>query len=209
VNVHELAPGFWYWMAAHPEWEPTENWPEDVLCVYYESSDGIVLIDPLLPRGEEAEFWQALDADVERLRQRVRVLLTAPWHARDTAAVVDRYGASVWAPPGARWDDPKPTTTTTELPTGVEVLLPEGDQNQALFFVPDHQTLVTGDIFSGTDGRFHVFIDEQDRGPFLAWLPRLCELPFQRVLIAHGESVLSDGVAQVRDAIAEARALQP
>src|SRR5205823_11921034 len=31
-------------MAPHPEWEPTENWPEDVLCVYYESSDGIVLI---------------------------------------------------------------------------------------------------------------------------------------------------------------------
>ena len=78
MNVHELAPGFWFWMAPHPEWEPTENWPEDVLCVYYESSDGIVLIDPLLPRGEKAEFWRALDADVDRLRQPVGVLLTAP-----------------------------------------------------------------------------------------------------------------------------------
>jgi hypothetical protein len=205
VNVHELAPGFWYWMAPHPEWEPTENWPEDVLCVYYESSAGIVLIDPLLPRGEEAEFWRALDADVERLRDPVRVLLTAPWHVRDTSTFVDRYGASVWAPPHARWEEAE-LTTTAQLPTGVEALLPDGDENQALFFVPDHQTLVAGDIFSGTGGRFHVFMDDQDREPFLDWLPRLYELPLQRVLIAHGESVLSDAAAQVREAVTEARA---
>ena len=208
MNVHELAPGFWFWMAPHPEWEPTENWPEDVLCVYYESSDGIVLIDPLLPRGEKAEFWRALDADVDRLRQPVRVHLTAPWHARDTSAVVDRYAASVWGPPGARWEGPA-LTTTDDLPPGVEALLPEGDKNQALFFVRDHQTLVTGDIFSGTGGRFHVFLDEQDPALFLAWLPRLFELPLQRVLIAHGEPVLCDGAARVREAVAEARALDP
>jgi glyoxylase-like metal-dependent hydrolase (beta-lactamase superfamily II) len=205
VNVHELAPGFWYWMAPHPEWEPTENWPEDVLCVYYESSAGIVLIDPLLPRGEEAEFWRALDADVERLRDPVRVLLTAPWHVRDTSTFVERYAASVWAPPHARWEEAK-LTTTAELPTGVEALLPDGDENQALFFVPDHQTLIAGDIFSGTGGRFHVFMDDQDREPFLDWLPQLYELALQRVLIAHGESVLSDAAALVREAVTEARA---
>jgi len=56
-------------------------------------------------------------------------------------------------------------------------------------------------------GRFHVFVDEQDREPFLAWLPRLSDLPLERVLIAHGEPVLSDGAARVREAVAEARAL--
>jgi hypothetical protein len=91
----------------------------------------------------------------------------------------------------------------------VEALLPDGDDNQALFFVRDHQTLVTGDIFSGTGGRFHVFVDEQDHEPFLAWLPRLSELPLKRVLIAHGEPVLSDGGARVRKAVAEARTLHP
>lgn len=91
----------------------------------------------------------------------------------------------------------------------MEALLPEGDKNQALFFVRDHQTLVTGDIFSGTGGRFHVFLDEQDPALFLAWLPRLFELPLQRVLIAHGEPVLCDGAARVREAVAEARALDP
>ena len=42
LNVTELAPGLAYWMAPHPEWEPDENWPEDVLCVYFEASDGTV-----------------------------------------------------------------------------------------------------------------------------------------------------------------------
>lgn len=208
MNVRELAPGFWYWLAPHPEWEPSENWPEEVLCVYYESQDGIVLIDPLLPRGEEDEFRRALDADVDRLGQPVRVLLTAPWHARDAAAVVDRYAATVWAPPRARWEGPA-LGTTEDLPAGVEALLPDGDDHQALFFIREHQTLVTGDIFSGTGGRFHVFVDDQEPASFLAWLPQLFELPVQRVLIAHGEPVLSEGAAQVRAAVEEARASHP
>jgi hypothetical protein len=49
-------------------------------------------------------------------------------------------------------------------------------------------------------------MDDQDREPFLDWLPRLSELPLKRVLIAHGESVLSNGAARVRAAVAEARA---
>ena len=207
MNVHELAPGLSYWMAAHPAWEPTENWPEEVLCVYFEASDGIVLIDPLLPRGHEAEFWRKLDGAVERTGRDVRVLLTSPWHARDTSAVVERYGASVWAPPRALWKSPV-LTTTHDLPAGVEALLPAGEkENQALFFISEHRTLVTGDVFSGTGGKFHVLVDDPNERAFLDWLPRLYELPVERVLIAHGEPVLVDGAARIREAVAEARAL--
>ena len=52
VNVHELAPGLWYWFAPHPDWRPDENWPEGVLCGYYEAPEATVLFDPLVPRGE-------------------------------------------------------------------------------------------------------------------------------------------------------------
>ena len=149
LNLTELAPGFAFWMAPHPEWEPDENWPEDVLCAYYEAADGTVLIDPLVPRGREDEFWRFLDVAVERRGLPVRVLLTAPWHARDAAVVAARYDASIWAPPAARWKGPV-LTTTADLPAGVEALLPDGDENQALFFIPAAGSLVTGDVFSGT-----------------------------------------------------------
>jgi hypothetical protein len=180
-----------WWFAPHPEWEPTENWPEEVLCARLETEDEVVLIDPLEP----AEPTRG---------KRVRVLLTAPWHDRGTAEVVDRYGASVWAPPDARWQGP-PLTTTSELPDGVEALLPPGEPNQALFFLPEHRTLVTGDVFSGTGGRFHVFVDEADPEVLLPWLDGLAELAIDRVLIAHGEPVLANGAERIRAAVAEAR----
>lgn len=206
IDAHELAPGLTYWLAAHPEWEPSENWPEGVLCVCLEGSDEIVLIDPLVPRGTEVEFWEWLDSKLARSAGSLRVLLTAPWHARDAGLVADRYSASIWARPAARWRGPA-LTTTGELPVGVEALLPAGDTDQALFLLHDHETLVTGDVFSGTGGRFHVFFDEQNRRALLDWLPLLAGLPVTRVLIAHGEPVLTDGSARMRGAIAEARAL--
>ena len=110
MNLTELAPGFAYWMAPHPEWEPDENWPEDVLCVYFEASDGTVVIDPLVPRGRGDEFWRFLDGAVERRGLPVRVLLTAPWHARDAAVVADslrreHLGSAGCAVEGACVDD--------------------------------------------------------------------------------------------------------
>jgi glyoxylase-like metal-dependent hydrolase (beta-lactamase superfamily II) len=206
VEVHEVAPGLWYWLAPHPEWTPDENWAEDVLCVYYESSEAVVLIDPLVPRGEEDTFWRALDRDVERLGLPVRVLLTTPWHERDTRLVVDRHGAEVWAHPDALWKRP-PLTTTAELPAGVEAFLPSGNaEGQAAFFIREHRTLVTGDMFSGTGGRFHVFVSAEEPNPaaYLASLPALLELPIERVLIAHGEPLLSDGAARIRAALESA-----
>ena len=200
----ELEPGLRYWYAPHPAWGPDENWPEGVLCAYYEAPDALVLIDPLVPRGEEDEFWQALDRDVERLGRPVRVLLTTPWHDRDTTLVVERYGADVWAHPEALWKDDPVLTTTDEVPVGVEAILPEGnEEGQALFFVREHRTLVTGDAFSGTGGAFHVFISPDEPNPeaFFASLTQLLGLPIERVLIAHGEPVLTDGLAEIRKAL--------
>jgi glyoxylase-like metal-dependent hydrolase (beta-lactamase superfamily II) len=200
VTTHELAPNLWWWLAPHPEWTPEENWPEEVPCVVYET-DALVVIDPLLPRGEEEEVLRRLDA----ADKPVRVLLTSPWHMRGTRDFVERYGASVWAPPDAHWKEPSPQTTA-ELPTGVEALLPDGDRDQALFLIGEHAALVTGDVFSGTGGRFHVFVGDSDPDALLPWLARLPERTIERVIIAHGEPVLSSGAERIRTAVAEAQA---
>jgi hypothetical protein len=94
-------------------------------------------------------------------------------------------------------------TTTSDLPAGIEALVPAAEpENQALFFIRAHRTLVAGDVFSGTDGRFHVFMDPEE--PLqLDWLATLSDLPVDRVLIAHGEPVLNDGAARIRAAVAD------
>ena len=59
MDVLEIAPGLWRWTAFHEEWN------EDVGCVYVETEDGVVLIDPLVPPDDTAKFWKALDRDVK------------------------------------------------------------------------------------------------------------------------------------------------
>jgi glyoxylase-like metal-dependent hydrolase (beta-lactamase superfamily II) len=172
-----------WWLSPHPAWEPGENWPQEVPVVRYDTDDAVVLIDPFLPP----------DGAFDPGGKPVCVLLTAPWHERGTRDFVARYGASVWP------------QTTSELPAGVQAIRPESDPVETLFFVPEHRTLVTGDVFSGTGGRFHVFFADEieDRDAYLRSLARLADLPIERVIVAHGEPVLTDAAARIREAVAE------
>ena len=184
-----------WWTAPHPDWEPGEDWPEDVPVVRYETRDEVVLIDPFLPT----------DGGFDPHGKPVRVLLTQGAHYRGTAEVVARYGASVWAPPNARWRKIPNPATTDVLPAGVEAIELDGEPQQVVFLIREHATLVTGDVLSGTGGVLHVFVDEADPERLLAALAALGELPIERVIIPHGDPILTDGAARIRSAVADAR----
>ncbi len=184
-----------WWTAPHPDWEPGEDWPEDVPVVRYETRDEVVLIDPFLPT----------DGGFDPHGKPVRVLLTQGAHYRGTAEVVARYGASVWAPPNARWRKIPNPATTDVLPAGVEAIELDGEPQQVVFLIREHATLVTGDVLSGTGGVLHVFVDEADPERLLPALAALGELPIERVIIPHGEPILTDGAARIRAAVADAR----
>ncbi len=184
-----------WWFAPHPAWEPTEDWDEDVPVVRYETDDEVVLIDPFLPR----------DGAFDPHGKPVRVLLTQPAHYRGTADFVERYGASVWVPPRALWRWRPNPATTDERPRGVEAIELVGEPQQVVLFIRDHATLVSGDVFSGTGGVLRVFVDEADPDRLLASLVALGDLPSERVIIPHGDLILSDGAARIRAAVAEAR----
>jgi glyoxylase-like metal-dependent hydrolase (beta-lactamase superfamily II) len=184
-----------WWLSPHPDWEPTEDWPEEVPVVRYETEDEIALIDPLLPA----------DDSFDPRGKPVRVLLTQAAHIRGTADFVERYGASVWAPPRGVWREQPNPATTDELPRGVEAIELDGEPEQVVFFIPRHATLVTGDVLSGTGGVFHIFVDEADPDRLLPSLDKLADLPIERVVIPHGELILSDGAARIRAAVAEER----
>jgi hypothetical protein len=175
-----------WWLSPHPDWEPGEDWPEEVPVVRYETEDEVVLIDPFLPP----------DDDFDPAGKQVRVLLTQRSHYRGTADFVERYGASVWTPPSA----------TDELPAGVAALELDGEPRQVLFFIPEHATLVSGDVLTGRDGVLRVFVDEAEREPLLDSLERVAELPVERVIVPHCETPeFHDGSARIRAAVAEAR----
>jgi hypothetical protein len=183
MDVQQLGAGLWRWTAAHPN---AANWPgsgppvpPEVGCVYYEAPDAAVLIDPLLPAGEEAEFLAYLDRDVERLGLPVSILLTAAWHERSASILRERYQA------------------TDRVPDSVERHPVEGaPEEQLAYFIRPHRALVVAEIFVG-DGHGGLALSSspalEDRDALDRSLRAIADLPVELVLVSHGDPVLQDG----------------
>jgi hypothetical protein len=183
VDVQQLADGLWRWTAPHPN---AANWPDwgppvppEVGCVYYEAPDAVVLIDPLLPAGEEEEFLAYLDRDVARLALPVSILLTAAWHERSASILRERYRAS------------------DRVPDSIEAYPVEGaSEEQLAYLIRPHRALVVAEIFVGA-GHGGLALSPspalEDRGALDRSLRAIAELPVELVLVSHGEPVLEDG----------------
>jgi hypothetical protein len=193
MEAVRLAEGLWRWTAEHPNWE---YWPgheqeaQEVGCVYYEASDATVLIDPLVPAGEELEFFRHLDADVARRGLPVVILLTAEWHRRSADELAARYDARIG---GA-------------LPDGVEEVSIDGaDERQVAYFIRPHAALVVAEVFAvDIRGELRVCQSPALKRPdeLEASLDRIMELPVERLLVSHGEPVLEDAKPRMAAALA-------
>lgn len=94
--MRELAPGLWHWQAAHPQWEASEPWDPGVSSYAIDDGERLWLFDPLgVP-----------DALLARAAEReTAIVLTAPWHERDTRSLVERFGLPVHTPPPETAED--------------------------------------------------------------------------------------------------------
>jgi hypothetical protein len=190
MRVQEIATGLWRWTGLHPAWTPAdggpEGWEQEVGCVFYEAPDTVVLVDPLVPMEDRDRFFRALDRDVERLARPVRVLLTVDDHRRSSAELAERYDGTIG-----------------EVPRGVE--MPLERWGERVYWIPEHRTLVFGDVVIGRAGGLRLprtWIGEEHYGAVVEGLRPLLELPVQRVLVAHGDPVLEDGHAALQTALA-------
>jgi hypothetical protein len=159
-------------------------------CVYYEADDATVLIDPLVPAGDEDDFFVHLDADVERRGLPVVILLTANWHRRSADELAGRYAARIG---GA-------------MPAGVEEVAIEGaDERQVAYFIRPHGALIVAEIF-GVDIFGELYVGQSPAlvrpDELEASLARIMGLPVERLLVSHGEPVLEDARTLMAEALA-------
>ena len=174
------------------------SWPREVGCVYAETRDAIVLVDPLVPQDAEeaAAFWRALDRDRRRLADRpVAILLTAAWHRRSSEEVAERYDAAIWSQGDA-------------LPDGVEAdVFEAGEWREIVFGLTDHAAVVFGDVIEGDPGGgVHMAPDwwppEESRTVRVREeLRRVLRWPIDLVVVSHGEPVLEQGRAALERAL--------
>jgi glyoxylase-like metal-dependent hydrolase (beta-lactamase superfamily II) len=210
MQVFPIAEGLWRWAAYYEEWR------DEVGCVYYETSDAIVLIDPLVPsdQAESARLWEALDRDVKRANVPVHVLITVFWHARSAEEIVHRYGASLHTVSRARAAIQRRTNAVTDvfqpgevLPGGVQALA-SGRATEVVYWIPEHRALVPGDVILGRDGGGLRLCPESwlpagvSHAGLRASLAPLLDLPVECVLVSHGEPVTRHARASLAEALA-------
>lgn len=201
TTLREIHPGLWRWSVSHPEWRPdatpdsTADWPRTVGSVVCDAADATVLIDPLLPPGDDG-FLGILDEHVRVRDRRVAVLTTIGFHRRSRDQLTERYAATT-------------SRARKNLPAGVESF-PIRGAGETIFWLPRHRALVPGDrIIGAPNGRLRLcpesWLGYLSSGITLAALAGalrpLLELPIESVLVSHGEPVLSGGRAALAEAL--------
>lgn len=199
-ELRQIRPGLWRWTAQHPGWvanaapESPADWPPDVGSVLCDAPDATVLVDPLLPAGDDG-FLAGLDDHVRGRGLPVTILTTIKFHRRDRDALAQRYSA-------------RTSRAKATAPAGVEPLPIQG-AGETMFWLSEHRALVPGDRLMGASGGGLRLCPQS----WLGYLPSgitigdlaarvrpLLDLPIESVLTSHGEPVMTGG----RDALARA-----
>jgi glyoxylase-like metal-dependent hydrolase (beta-lactamase superfamily II) len=204
--MREVRTGIWHWETPHPDWAGPENEAlrrrladasnaaaRGVVSSYaIEEDERLLLFDPLaVPREVEA-----LAAGRDQV-----VVLTCPWHERDTRKLVERLGVRVFTPrpdegsPDVAWlldsdrNDAHLYTAGERLLVGVEAL-PGRLPNDAVLWVESRCAVIAGDTLvdfgQGLEIAVEWLPEGITRGQVAEGLRSLLEVPVEAVLATHG-----------------------
>jgi glyoxylase-like metal-dependent hydrolase (beta-lactamase superfamily II) len=188
-ELRDVADGLWIWRGDHPDWSPGEGWDGVVTSTCVESGGEVVLLDPLAPPPEAAEVWARIDA-----RPPTVVVVLKPDHVRDVDLFVRRYGARGFGPstffpadvPKAKLEAMAPGVT---VPGGLLAVHDGRGHGETPLWLPEQRTLVFADALSAPEGKLRVWSTPWHEERVLPALRALLDLPFDRVIVSHGEPV--------------------
>jgi glyoxylase-like metal-dependent hydrolase (beta-lactamase superfamily II) len=188
AELHDIAPGLWLWRLDHPDWAPGQGWDPPVTSVCVESGGEVALLDPLAPPDGDP-VWERLDAKPPTL-----VAILKPDHIRSVDAFVRRYGARAFGPRlFYRHDIPEtelePLLRDSTLPGGLRTLDDGRAAAETPIYLPEQRTLVFADALTAPDGELRIWYAPMYETRTLPALRELLELPFERVIVSHGEPV--------------------
>lgn len=199
----DVAPGLWLWRVDHPEWHEDVGWEPPVSSTVVESGGEVAVLDGIAPPAEASEIWDRLDA-----RPPTLAVVLKPDHVRDVDAFVRRYGARAYGP-ALFWRDNIPETELEpiepgdELPGGLVALYEGRGRAETPLWLPEQRALVFADALTERGGELRVWVTTWHEERVLPALRALLELPFEHVIVSHGEP-LHD-----RDAFERALELPP
>jgi hypothetical protein len=189
VELRDVASGLWLWRQPHPAWREGFDWEPEVTSFAVESRGVSVLLDPLAPPPSARDAWERIEAFQPRV-----IVIMKPDHVRDVDLFVRWYGARAYGPQ-LFWRDDIPHTELElvqpgdELPGGLRAQFDGRSATETPIYLPDQRALVFADAMAGMGGVLRVWDTPWHEERTLPALRALLELPFEHVLVAHGEPV--------------------
>ena len=165
------------------------DWEPEVASFAVESRGVTVLLDPLAPPPSERAVWDRLAAAPPEA-----VVVLKPDHVRDVDLFVRWYGARAFGP-WLYWRDDVPRTELEEvlpgkeLPGGLQAQYDGRGAHETPVYLPEQRALVFADALTAPDGVLRVWATPWHEERTLPALRALLELPFELVLVSHGEPV--------------------
>jgi glyoxylase-like metal-dependent hydrolase (beta-lactamase superfamily II) len=189
MQAIDVAAGLWVWRLQHPDWSPDAGWEPIVTSTVVETGGEVALIDPLAPPEDAREIWARLDAAPPTL-----VVILKPDHVRDVDLFVRRYDARAFGP-SLFWPHNVPETELvaiepgSEIPGGLVALYDGRGRNETPLWLPEQRALAFADALTERDGALRVWASPWHQERVLPALKALLDLPFEHVIVSHGEPV--------------------
>jgi hypothetical protein len=189
VELRDVADGLWLWRQPHPAWRPGLDWEPEVASFAVAAGGKVVLLDPLAPPPAAREVWDRIEAAPP-----TAVVIMKPDHVRDVDLFVRWYGARALGPRlFFRTDIPdtelEPIFPGDELPGGLRALHDGRGMAETPVYAPEQRALLFADALTAPGGTLRVWATPWHEQRALPYLRTLLELPFEHVLVSHGEPV--------------------
>jgi glyoxylase-like metal-dependent hydrolase (beta-lactamase superfamily II) len=187
VEMRDVAPGLWLWRQPHPDWRPGLAWDPPVSSFCAESRGEVLVVDALAPQDDAV--WERLDAHPPTV-----AVVLKPDHVRDVDLFVRRYGARAYGP--VRYfkssipeTDLEELLPDDELPGGAIALYDGRGRDETPLYLPEQRAVVFADSLTAPGGVLRVWHTPWHEQRVLPALRAMLELPFELVLVSHGEPV--------------------
>jgi glyoxylase-like metal-dependent hydrolase (beta-lactamase superfamily II) len=188
-ELRDVAPGLWVWRVEYAGWESGQGWDPILTSTCVESGGEVALLDPLAPPEDAVEVWARLDA-----RPPTLIVVLKPDHVRDVDLFVRRYGARAFGPDVFHRDDVPETDLELVLPGyvlpgGLVALYDGRGRNETPLWLPEQRAIVFADALTAPEGELRIWATPWHEERALPALRALLELPFEQVIVSHGEPV--------------------
>jgi hypothetical protein len=188
-ELRDVTDGLWIWRVDYPDWRPGVGWERRVTSTCVESAGEVAVLDPLAPPDDAVDVWARFDE-----RQPTLAVVLKPDHVRDVDLFVERYGARAFGP-NLFWRQDIPKTELeyaqpgTQLPGGFVALYDARGRQETPLWLPEQRVIVFADALTAPEGVLRVWSTPWHEQWVLPALRELLELPFEQVIVSHGEPV--------------------